>query len=191
MNKKKVKKYKDNDFYFVSFKKPPFLHREDLKELTKEELIKLFIESENRSVENSLRVLFLKRLIEYLGYHSKSKIKPNKELFFKMEYVRIYKKLYRKFKNHSKTASNLDKDEDFKLLQKFGSISKRWIGDNIKKKEEEGEIRNYIGHTKRYYRFHKELLKERYSEPPINAAELKQWKEDQKYLDSHPDPLDG
>jgi len=190
MNKKKVKKYKDNDFYFVSFKNPPFLHREQLNDLTKEELIKIYTESEEKLGDSLWRISFLENLIKYLGFQDKSKLKPNKKLLFKMEYVRIYTKLYKKFKNHSKTAANIDKDKDFKLLKKFGSFSKRWIGDDVKKKEIEGEIRNYSGHTKRYYRFKKEILIINYSHPPMNADELKQWKEDQKYLDSHPNPMD-
>jgi len=191
MTKKKGKIYKDQDFYFIGSKEPFLFHREHLNNFTKEELIKLYIESTKDSGEYVWRIGFLERLINYLGYQSKSKIKPNKNLYFKMEYVRIYKKLYKKFKTHPETAANLNKDRDFKLLKKFGSFSKRWIGDNLKKKEKEGEIKNYIGHTKRYYRFHKELLIEKYSEPPMNEGELKQWKKDQKYLDTHPDPTDG
>jgi hypothetical protein len=66
-------------------------------------------------------------------------------------------RLYKKFKTHLRTAANIDNDKDFKLLKKFGSITKLWIGDDLKKKEKEGEIRSYIGHTKRYYRYRKEL----------------------------------
>lgn len=190
MDKKKVKKYKDNDFYFVSFKNPPFLHREHLKDLTKEELIKLYIETSKSEREYLWRINFLERLINYVGHQGELKKGKNKDLFFKMEYVRIYQKLYKKFKNHEKTALNLDKDKDIILLKKFGSLTKRWIGDDLKKKEKEGEIRDYSGHTKRFRRYLAVIKKIRYSDPPLNNGELKQWKEDQKYLDAHPDPLD-
>jgi len=122
MNKKKVKKYKDNDFYFVGFKNPPFLQREHLNDFTKEEFIRLYTETVERLGDSLWRISFLERLINYLGSQDKSKLKPNKKLLFKMEYVKIYTKLYKKFKNHSKTAANIDKDKDYKLLKKFGSI---------------------------------------------------------------------
>ena len=54
MKKKKVKTYKDVDFYLIPFKDPNLYHRDDLKHLTKEELIKLFTQA---SRENGNRLL--------------------------------------------------------------------------------------------------------------------------------------
>lgn len=191
MSKNHKKIFKDQDFYFIGSKEPLLFHREELNDFSKEKLIELFIHFSKKAKKYAWRIGFLERLIDNLGFQGKSKQKVNKDLFLKMEYVRLYKELYRIFKNHPKTALNLEKDKDFKLLKRFGSSSKRWIGDDVAKKEKEGEILSYTGHTKRYYRFRNELIKAKYSNPPMNKAELKQWKVDQKFLDSHPDPLDG
>ena len=180
MSDKKVKKYEDNDFYYVSFKNPPFLHREHLIDLTKEELIKLYTETSKREGNYISRINFLERLINYVGQEGELKKKKKKDIFFKYEFVRIYLRIYEKLKNHPKTASKIEEDKDIKLLKRFGSLTKRWIGDDIKKKEEEGEILSYRGHSERFDRYLAVIKKLRYQDPPTNESELKDFKENQK-----------
>ena len=185
MKKKKVKKYIDNDFYLIPFKDPNLYHREDLKNLTKEELIKLFTQASRENGNNLWRVRYLTDLINHLGELSKSARKYNNNLFFKMMYIGVYNKVRKKYRTHAATAANLAKDEDYKLLLQFGSLSKRWVGDDIKKKEIEGEERNYKGHTDRYFKYLKEYKIMRYWDPPITEAEIEELKEQAKDHDAH------
>lgn len=185
MKKKKVKTYSDNDFYIIPFKDPNLYHREDLKDLTKEELIKLFTKSSKENGNYLWRIKYLTDLINYLGELSKSTRKYNNNLFFKMMYIGVYNKVRNKYKTHSATAANLDKDDDYKLLLQFGSLSKRWIGDDLKRKEIEGELRNYKGHTDRYFKYLKEYKIMRYSDLPITEAEIQELKEQAKDHDTH------
>ena len=182
---KKKKFYKDDDFYLIPFKEKSLYHREDLKLLTKEELIKLFTQESRENGKHLWRIRYLTDLINYLGELSKSTRKYNNNLFFKMMYIGVYNKVRRKYRTHATTAANLDKDDDYKLLLQFGSLSKRWVGDDIKKKETEGEERNYKGHTDRYYKYLKEYKIMRYWDPPITEAEIEELKKQAKDHDTH------
>jgi len=156
VRKKKARTYEDNDFYLIPFKDPKIYHREHLKYFSKDELIKLYTKSSKKNGQYLWRIQYLTNLIQHLGDLNKTKRKNNNNLFFKMMYISVYDKVRKKYRTHAATAANLDKDIDFKLLLQFGSLSKRWIGDDIKKKELEGEIRNYKGHTDRYFKYLKE-----------------------------------
>lgn len=155
MSLKKAKEQKGSQL--KSFNEKYFYNNQELNDFTKEKLIKLYKRAELKILENNNRIGFLERLINCLGHQGELKTKQSKHLLFKSEYCGIYMRLYKKFKTHPQTAAKIDNDKDFKLLKKFGSITKLWIGDDLKKKEKEGEIRSYNGHTKRYYRYLKEL----------------------------------
>ena len=101
MKKKKVKKYIDNDFYLIPFKDPNLYHREDLKHLTKEELIKLFTQASRENGKHFWRINYLTNLINYLGELSKSTRKYNNNLFFKMMYINVYNKVRKKYRTHA------------------------------------------------------------------------------------------